>query len=138
MILDEALRLYPPVAITARDAVKEDEIDGYPIAAGSMVSLNPYLTHRHPASWEKPAAFYPGHFTPQGVEARPRYAYFPFGAGPRICLGKHFALLEASLALSEVAQRYRLRLIPGQTIEPIWSGTLRPVGNILMTLQPRE
>jgi cytochrome P450 len=137
MVLDEALRLYPPVAITARDAVADDEIDGYPISAGSMVSLNPYLTQRHPEFWEKAGAFYPEHFTPERVEARPRYAYFPFGAGPRICLGKHFALLEAILALSEVAQRTRLRLLPGQSIEPVWSGTLRPEGNILMTHQFR-
>jgi cytochrome P450 len=138
MVLDEALRLYPPVAITARDAVADDEIDGYRIEAGSMVSLNPYLTQRHPEFWEKPGAFYPEHFTSERVEARPRYAYFPFGAGPRICLGKHFALLEAMLALSEVAQRTRLRLVPGQSLEPIWSGTLRPEGDILMTIQTRE
>lgn len=137
MVLDEVLRLYPPVAITARDAVEDDDIDGYPISAGSMVTLNPYLTHRHPEFWEKPEAFYPEHFSPEHVEARPRYAYFPFGAGPRVCLGKHFALLEAMLALGEIAQRYRLRLVPGQSVAPIWSGTLRPEGNLLMTLQPR-
>lgn len=137
MILDEALRLYPPVAITARDAVEDDEFDGYRIQAGAMVSLNPFLTHRHSEFWERPEAFYPQHFTAERVKARPRYAYFPFGAGPRICLGKHFALLEAILALSEVAQRTRLRLVPGQRIEPIWSGTLRPAGNLLMTFEAR-
>jgi cytochrome P450 len=137
MVLDEVLRLYAPVAMMARDAVEADEIDGYPIPAGSMVTITPYITHRHPEFWERPDSFFPEHFAPERVEARPRYAYYPFGAGPRICLGKHFALLEAKLALAEVAQRYRLQLVPGQTIEAAWSGTLRPSRNAMMTVHTR-
>ena len=138
MIIDETLRLYSPVAMMARDAVEADEIDGYLIPAGSMVTLTPYITHRHPEFWDRPQAFYPEHFAPERVDARPRYAYFPFGAGPRICLGKHFALLEAALVLGEVGQRYRPRLVPGQEIGLRWSGTLRPDRDVLMTLEPIE
>lgn len=136
-IMDETLRLYSPVSIMARDAVAADEIDGYPIPAGSMVTLTPYVTHRHPEFWERPDEFYPEHFAPEKVEARPRYAYYPFGAGSRVCLGKHFAVQEAALVLGEVAQRYQLRLVPGLDIQSEWSGTLRPNQDLLMTLHAR-
>lgn len=138
MILDEALRLYSPVAIMARDAQEDDEIGGYHIPAGSMVTITPYVTHRHPEFWEKPWSFYPEHFTPERVAARPRYAYYPFGAGPRICLGMHFALLEAVLVLAEVAQRYYLRPqgdMPDVGVK--FAGTLRPDQPIRMTLHAR-
>ena len=137
MIMDETLRLYSPVALMARDAMEDDEVDGYEVPAGSIVTLSPYMTHRHPEFWERPVEFYPDHFAAEQVETRPRYAYFPFGAGPRICLGKHFALLEGALVLAEVGQRYRPRLVPGQEIEPHWSGTLRPGGPVMMVLEER-
>ncbi len=136
MILDEALRLDSPVSMVARDAVADDLVDGYPVPAGATVTILPYITHRHPDYWEKPEEFYPEHFTPERVEARPRYAYYPFGAGPRICLGKHFALLEATIALARVASRYSLRLVAGHEIKPTWSGTLRPDRDVMMTLHP--
>jgi cytochrome P450 len=136
-VIDEALRLYSPVAVTARDVIQDDELDGYAIPAGSMVMLAPYLTHRHPEFWQTPLDFNPDHFTPEAVQARPRYAYYPFGAGQRICLGMHFALLEAVLVLAELAQRYRLRLLPGQNVEPIFMGTMRPCADILVRPEPR-
>jgi cytochrome P450 len=137
MVLDETLRLYSPVAMMARDALRDDEIAGYAIPTASMVTLTPYITHRHPEFWEKPGTFYPEHFAPERIANRPRYAYYPFGAGPRICLGKHFALLEATLVLAEVAQRVRLQLVPGQEIDIQWSGTLRPNRAVMMNLQRR-
>ncbi len=137
MIMDETLRLYSPVATMARDAVAATEVDGYPLPAGSIVTLTPYITHRHPEFWARPHGFYPEHFAPGAIEARPRYAYYPFGAGPRVCLGKHFALLEATLVLAEVGQRYRPRLASDQPIGVRWSGTLRPDRNVLMTLEVR-
>lgn len=136
-VIDETLRLYSPVAVTARDVIEEDAIDGYEIPARSMVMIAPYLTHRHPEFWETPLEFNPEHFAPESVKARPRYAYYPFGAGQRTCLGMHFALLEAVLVLAEVTQRYRLRLLPGQDIEPVFMGTLRPCGDIMMRLELR-
>jgi cytochrome P450 len=137
MVLDETLRLYSPVAMMARDALRDDEIAGYAIPTASMVTLTPYIAHRHPEFWEKPGTFYPEHFAPERIANRPRYAYYPFGAGPRICLGKHFALLEATLVLAEVAQRVRLQLVPGQEIDIQWSGTLRPNRAVMMNLQRR-
>jgi cytochrome P450 len=137
-VIDEVLRLYSPVAVTARDVIAEDSIDGYEIPAGSMVMIAPYLTHRHPEFWETPLDFNPEHFAPEAVKSRPRYAYYPFGAGPRTCLGMHFALLEAVLVLAEVAQRYRLRLLPGQSVEPVFMGTLRPSADIMMKVEPRS
>lgn len=137
MILDETLRLYSPVGLTARDVVSDDEIDGYHIDAGSMVVIFTHGTHRHPDFWQHPYAFYPEHFTPEQVKERPRYAYYPFGAGPRICIGSHFALLESLLILAEVAQQYRLRLSPQTEIGTKFIGVVRPTHDIMMHLEPR-
>jgi cytochrome P450 len=136
-VIDETLRLYSPVAVTARDVIEDDEIGGYEIPAKSMVMIAPYLTQRHPEFWETPLAFNPEHFAPEAVKQRPRYAYYPFGAGQRTCLGMHFALFEAVLVLAEVMQRYQLRLLPGQEIEPVFMGTLRLCGDIMMRLEER-
>jgi cytochrome P450 len=137
MIMDETLRLYSPVAIMARDALEDDQVGGYEVPAGCIVTISPYMTHRHPDFWERPSEFYPNHFAPDQLDTRPRYAYYPFGAGPRTCLGKHFALLEGALVLAEVGQRYRPRLMPGQEIKPHWSGTLRPDRDVMMMLEER-
>jgi cytochrome P450 len=138
MMIDEVLRLYSPVSIAARDVVEDDEIDGYRIPAGSMVTVTPYITHRHPEFWEQPETFAPERFSPEHDKARPKHAYYPFGAGPRICIGKYFALQEAILVLAEVAQRYRLRPVPGLQIHAEWQSTLRPNRDVLMTLESRS
>lgn len=138
MIIDETLRLFSPVAMTARDALVDDVVDGYFVPKGSVVTITPYITHRHPDYWEKPNEFYPEHFSQEKVDQRPRYAYIPFGAGPRICLGMHFALLEAALVLGDVGQRYKFKLESDQDVNPVWSGTLRPEVDIFMTLSPRQ
>jgi cytochrome P450 len=100
--------------------------------------LSQYLTHRHPEFWPEPERFAPERFGEAVMAGRPRYAHFPFGGGPRVCLGNSFALLEATLAVAMVAQRYRLRLVPGQTITPMMLGTLRPSGPVMMRLEARE
>lgn len=138
MIIDETLRLYPPVALTARDVVEDDEIEGYAIPAGSMVIITPYITHRHPHYWQTPHAFNPDHFTPEQTAERPRYAYYPFGAGARICIGNHFALMEAVLTIAEIARQHTLRLSPrDRQVEPEFMGTLTPGREVLMMLQKR-
>jgi cytochrome P450 len=137
-VIDEALRLYSPVAVTARDVIEDDQLGGYHIPAGSMVMVAPYISHRNPEFWETPLEFNPEHFSPKQVAGRPRYAYYPFGAGQRICLGQHFALLEAVLVLAEVTRRYRIRLLPGQQVEPLFMGTLRPCADILVTAEKRS
>lgn len=136
MVLEEALRLYPPACILSRKAIADDELQGYPIAANSMILISPYATHRHPALWEEPEQFVPERFTPERSAARPPYAYFPFGGGPRVCIGNHFAMMEAQLILSTVAQRYQLRLISGHPVEPQMLVTLRPRYGLPMTLHP--
>jgi cytochrome P450 len=138
MVIEEALRLYPPAPILSRKAIADDELQGYPIAANSMIMISPYAVHRHPALWEEPERFDPERFTPERAATRPAYAYFPFGGGPRVCIGNHFAMMEAQLILSTVAQRYQLRLIPGHPVEPQMVVTLRPRYGLPMTIHATE
>jgi cytochrome P450 len=138
MVLEEALRLYPPAPVLSRKAIADDELQGYPIAANSMILISPYATHRHPTFWEEPEQFDPERFTPERAAARPPYAYFPFGGGPRICIGNHFAMMEAQLILATVAQRYQLRLVPGHPVEPQMVVTLRPRYGLPMTIHAAE
>ncbi len=109
-VLNETLRLYSPVPIIARDSVEADTLEDFQIPAKALVVIVPYVTHRNPEFWDNPLAFDPAHFSEEQVAARPRYAFYPFGAGQRICIGNHFAMLEAVLLLAEIAQRYQLRL----------------------------
>src|SRR5438876_1331464 len=99
--------------------------------------LSAYCTHRHPAFWEEPDVFDPERFTPERSAGRPRYAYFPFGGGPRQCIGLGFAMMEAQLALAAIAQRFRLELAPGQRIALDPKLTLRPRDGLLMTLRSK-
>ena len=133
MVLDESMRLYPPAWATSRNPVEDDEIGGYRIPKGSVVLLSPYLTHRHPAFWSDPERFDPERFTPERVAARHRFAYFPFGGGPHLCIGNTFALTEAMLVLATVAQRYHLELLRGHEVVPEALVTLRPRGGLPMT-----
>ena len=137
MVLDEALRLYSPVPIVARDLQEDDELAGYKIPKGTLAVVALYNTHRHPEFWERPLEFYPEHFLPEAVAARPRYAYSPFGAGPRICIGLHFAQMEAVLILADVAQRFRLRLARPHDGSVRYVGVTRPASPILMAVEKR-
>ena len=132
-VLDETLRLYPPAWVVSRKAVEEDEIGGYPIPAGQKIFLSPYVTHRREDLWENPEGFDPDRFAPGTGDDRPRFAYFPFGGGPRLCIGQNFALMEATLIVAMVMQRYRLDLVPGHTVDPNPRGTLRPRPGVWMT-----
>jgi cytochrome P450 len=137
MILDETLRLYPPTFSLSRRALVDDEIGGYVIPAKSTILLCPYTTHRHPAFWENPGVFDPERFHPERAAGRPHFAYFPFGGGPRQCIGNQFALMEAQLILATVAQQYRLRLVSGHKVEPEVVLTIRPRHGLPVTLQQR-
>ena len=134
MVIEEALRLYPPAWIFGRKAIADDEIAGYSIPANSIIVLSPYVTHRHPALWEHPEVFDPERFTPERSAGRPHFAYFPFGGGPRMCIGNNFALMEMQLILATIAQRYKLRLVPGHPVEPEAFLSLRPRYSLPMTL----
>jgi cytochrome P450 len=135
MVVQEALRLYPPAWIISRKAEQDDVIGGYPIPAGTVVSLSPYVMHRHPEFWPSPEAFDPDRFDPVQAESRPAYAYFPFGGGPRLCIGRDFAMQEALLILAAMAQRFDLQLVPGHPVEPEALITLRPKYGMKMTLR---
>ena len=135
MVIQESIRLFPPAWIILRHAIKDDEIGGYPVPAGRVVGISPYVMHRHPGFWDEPEAFHPERFTPERVAERHRFAYIPFAAGPRQCIGNTFAMTEAQLVLATVAQRYRLRLVPEHRVETHTAITLRPRHGMHVTLQ---
>jgi cytochrome P450 len=132
MVLQEAMRLYPPGWVISRMPRQDDVIGGYHIPAGSTVVVSQYVVHRHPDYWDDPTRFAPERFVARGAPA-----YFPFAAGPRVCIGNNFALLEARLALAMLAQRYEVALAPGHPVEPEALVTLRPHPGVWVTLQSR-
>lgn len=137
-VFREALRLYPPAWMLARIALADDTISGYRIPAGSRVAVSPYLVHRDPRLWREPEAFDPDRFAPGGEASRlPEFAYFPFGGGPRACVGRNFAALEACLVLAAVAQRFAFEP-PGRPVNPTASVTLLPERPIRLRLRLRE
>jgi cytochrome P450 len=138
MVLDESLRLYPPAWVVTRSADGDDEIGGFAIPAGSRVLVSPYVTQHDPALWDDPEGFDPERFaSSEAHDARPRYAYYPFGGGPHLCIGAGFAIMEATIVLATVARRLHLDLEPGRAvaIEPLV--TLRPKPGIWVTARPR-
>lgn len=138
MVIEESMRLYPPAWGISRKAIADDVIGGYYIPANAYILLLPYTVHRNADFWENPGEFDPERFTPERVAARPRYAYFPFGGGPRMCIGSSFALTEAQLILATVAQRYRLSLVPEHHVEPEPLVTLRLRHGLMMKLLPGD
>jgi cytochrome P450 len=133
-VIHEAMRLYPPVWMFPRFTDRETTIGGHRIPAGSPLLLSPFVSHRDPAFWPDPEAFDPERFTAERSTERPRYAYFPFGGGPRQCIGNHFAMMEAQLITVMMVQRVRPRLVPGQRIVPSSASTLKPRRGLKMTL----
>lgn len=139
LVLHEAMRLYPPAWMFVRHAIADDELGGYCIPAGEMVMISPYVTHRLPQHWENPEAFDPERFTAERSAGRHKFAYFPFGGGPRLCIGNNFALIEAQLILVRVLQRFRLRLalVPGSRVIPTPIATLQPKPGVPIRLERR-
>jgi cytochrome P450 len=135
MVVEESMRLYPPVWGVTRRAAEEDEIGGFHIPRNAILILTQYITHRHPAFWENPEGFDPDRFAPERTAARPRYAYFPFLGGPHQCIGNDFAMMELVLVLAMVVQSFHLELVPGCTPGLDTTFTLRPRGGVWMTLR---
>jgi enediyne biosynthesis protein E7 len=131
----EAMRLYPPIWAMERRAVAEDELGGFRIPAGSTVVVSPWVTHRHPDLWHEPERFDPGRFSEERTERRQPLAYIPFGAGPRFCVGGHFAMVEGVIILAMVLRRWRLRLVPGHPVVPKPGITLRARDGVQVTLE---
>ena len=136
-VVQESMRLYPPAWVMGRYALGDDEICGYRVRAGTQVLVSPWTTHRHPRYWDDPEAFDPERFSPARAEGRHPFAYFPFGGGPRICIGNAFAMMEAQLILAMISQRFRLELAPGARVEPERGITLRPAPSVPVYLRPR-
>jgi cytochrome P450 len=139
MILQESMRLYPPVHTLAfRQARQDDTICGVRIPRGSLITIMPWLLHRHRSYWLEPGRFDPERFSPEAVARRDRLVYLPFGFGPRICIGASFAMTEAILILATLVQRFRLRLAPGHRVEPLAQFTLKAKHGMWMTVKARD
>ena len=134
-VFDETLRLYPTVWLITRYAVGSDEIGGYSIPKGSLVITSPYIVHRQPTVWPDPEAFKPERFLEENTV--PRYAYIPFGGGPRLCIGNNFALLEGQLIIATLAQHFRLRHAKDTPVEISVMSTIRPKGGLWMKIEGR-
>jgi cytochrome P450 len=135
MVVQEAMRLYPPVYLLLRRALADDEVGGYRIPAGADIAICPYVTHRHPAFWDNPEGFDPERFAPEPSGRHHRMAFFPFSGGPRRCIGEGFAQLQLPLVVAMVSQRYRLSLLPARPAEVGVAVTLRPRVPMLMRVE---
>lgn len=136
-VIDEANRLYPPITAISRVALGRDELAGEPIKPGTMIVIAPYVLHRHRALWEKPDNFDPNRFLGDARETIDRFAYLPFGVGPRICIGATFALQEASIVIGTIMRHFTLELVPGFTPWPVQKVTLRPKSGLPMIVRRR-
>ena len=136
-VLLESMRLFPPVHVFARQNIRDDEIQGRRIPAGSLIVIAPYVIHRHRKLWDRPDEFLPERFLGERGRPRARYDYLPFSAGPRTCLGMSFAMTEMAIAASMIAQRFRLRLKAGHRVQPLGFLTLRPKHGLPMNVYRR-
>ncbi|MGO8833495.1 MAG: cytochrome P450 [Roseiarcus sp.] len=136
-VIEEALRLYPPAATLSREAVGPDVLAGRRIPAGTVVTVAPFVLHRHRTLWKDPDAFDPERFLGAHREAIDRYAYIPFGAGPRVCIGMGFAMLEMAMVLGHLLGALRFELAPGHVVTPVARVTLRPANGMKMIVRRR-
>jgi cytochrome P450 len=137
MVIDETLRLYPPAPLMARDAIGPDIVGGIAIEPRTFVLIPIWILHRHRLLWDEPESFDPTRFAPGRREKIHRFAYIPFGGGPRVCIGQGFAVQEALIILSMLAREFRLSLKPGHEVLPMARITLRPHFGLKMTLAKR-
>jgi cytochrome P450 len=137
-IIEETLRIYPSApGLSARVALEADELCGQKIPKGAMILISSWVLHRHRQLWDNPERFDPDRFLPERSAGRPRFAYLPFGGGPRVCIGQMLAMTEATLILATLAQRFRLRLRPGFEVAIQNRITIRPRDGLPMTLERR-
>jgi cytochrome P450 len=136
-VVDETMRLYPPVPVLLRETVADDVVCGRWIARGSVIVIAPWVVHRHRRLWRDPERFDPDRFAPDNTAERSRYSYLPFGVGPRTCVAAPMAMMQIHIAVAVLAQRFGFRLVPGHPIEPTGWNTLRPNRGIRVTVEPR-
>jgi cytochrome P450 len=137
MVVAESIRLYPPAWAIGRRALVEQRIGSYVVPANSIVLLSPFVTHRDARFFPEPARFDPERWTQEAKQSRPQYSYFPFGGGPRRCVGESFAWAEVILVLATLASRWRVHLVPGNKVEPKALITLRPKHGMRVTIERR-
>lgn len=138
MVLAESMRLFPPAWIVGRRALAEHEVGGYRLPPGSLVGMSQFLVHHDPRWFPEPDRFAPERWRPEEEAGRPKFSYFPFGGGPRLCIGEPFAWMEGVLVTATIAQRWRMRLAAGQAVEPLPLVTLRPKHGMRMRLERRR
>ena len=136
-VFSEAMRLYPPAPIITRTALRDFRLGGFLIPEGTVLFVPIYAVHNHASIWPDPQTFDPDRFLPDAVKARHRYAYMPFGAGPRVCIGNAFAVMEAVAILAVILQRMRLVSVDQKPPLPIMKVTLRPKDSLMMCVAKR-
>ncbi|MFI9508178.1 cytochrome P450 [Nocardia sp. NPDC052566] len=137
-VTEEVLRLHPPIWVYPRQAVAEDEVNGWHVPAGECVFMSPYVTQRHPDFWVTPLRFDPDRFTEAAQHGRPKYAYFPFGGGQRKCVGEAMALTQMHLTLAMIVSRFEIEPVANTSTDLAIAVSLRPVGGIALRLVPRK
>jgi cytochrome P450 len=137
MVALESMRLYSPAYVLGREAIADCEIAGYHVPRGTTMMMSQWVVHRDPRFWDEPEQFRPERWEEEKVKSMPKFAYFPFGGGPRVCIGQQFAMMEMALILATIAQRFRYRIEPGMTATLQASFTLRPARGIPGLIEPR-
>jgi cytochrome P450 len=137
-VIEETIRLYPPISAISRVALGNDDLNGEAVRPGSLIVISPYVLHRHKLLWDRPDVFDPERFLGSAAAAIDRFAYLPFGAGPRKCIGSTFALQEATLVLASILKRFRFQLKPGHAVWPMLRVTLRPASGMPMIIAGRS
>ena len=137
-VIDEAVRLYPPISAISRVAVGDDELSGERVKRGTMIVIAPYVLHRHELYWREPNTFDPSRFLGPVKNEIDRYAYIPFGTGIRTCIGSAFALQEATLILATIMKNFDVQLAPGADVWPLLGVTLRPAGGLPLTIKTKQ
>ncbi len=137
-VIQEAMRLYPPAYVLGREPIQPYQLRGFTLPPGSTIFICQWVVHRDPRFFTNPEAFEPERWTNTFSRNLPEFAYFPFGGGPRYCIGRYFAMMEAKLLLATIAQRYRLALVPGHPVVPLTSVTLRPKHGVKMVVRKRQ
>ena len=137
MVIDETLRICPPIYAFDRRALADDVIDGYRIPAGATLGVSPYALHHHPRYWDHPEMFDPDRFSPERSAGRPDYAFFPFGGGPRRCIGFRFALMQSVVLLAALGHRFELRPVPDRPVTPMLRLNFMPRNGIVMSIRRR-
>ena len=138
MVFAESMRLYPPAWILGRRVLNDYRVADYMIPSGSIILMSQWVMHHDPRFYPEPFEFNPGRWTPEARESRPKFAYFPFGGGPRVCIGEQFAWMEGVLLIATIAQKWKMRLAPGQVVKTKPMITLRPKYGMRMMVEARK